>query len=255
MPGESLSEAFVALSRFFVADSTLGETLTRVAQIAERAIHSADFVGLTLIENNGEPATAIYTDPASPQIDAEQYAEGGGPCLDALRDCRVVRVADTRLTEARWPRFSRAAQRHGVLSTLSLPLVVRDEGLGAMNLYARTVNAFSPADEATCRDLATSAAVVISNATAYWRTYELTQQLQDALRSRAVIEQAKGVLMAREHLDAEEAFDLLRRLSQQENRKLREVARRLVTGDGPVDRRGTGRREASRGQGGPSTPG
>lgn len=228
MPGESLSEAFVALSQFFVADSTLGETLTQVANITVQAIEPADFVGVTLLDGNGEPTTAIYTDPASPEIDSEQYLDNTGPCLDALRQCQVIRVEDTRDTAARWPRFCRAAVRHGVLSTLCLPLVVREEGLGALNLYARTVNAFSPVDESTGRDLATSAAVVISNATAYWHAYELTQQLQDALKSRAVIEQAKGVIMARRDVDADVAFALLRQQSQQENRKLRDVARTVA---------------------------
>ena len=128
-----------------------------------------------------------------------------------------------------YPEFAEAAQAHGIQSSLSLPLVAGDEGLGALNLYARTANGFPPEDEALDVELAAAAAIVFANASAYREAVQLSDQLGEAMQSRAVIEQAKGILMARSpHLSAENAFDLLRKASQRENVKLRDIAQRLV---------------------------
>ncbi len=128
-----------------------------------------------------------------------------------------------------YPEFARAARAHGVGSVLSLPLVAGDVGLGALNLYAPAGMAFSTEDEAVGLELAAAAAIVLANASAYWGASLLGEQLTEAMRSRAVIEQAKGMLMARSpELSPDDAFDLLRRASQRENVKLREIAQRIV---------------------------
>jgi len=139
----------------------------------------------------------------------------------------VVRIEDTA-ADARYPEFSAAARRHGILSTLSLPLVAGPVAQGASNLYSRELAAFTGADEGIGLELAAVASVVLANASAYWQAFDLSEQLNEAMASRAVIEQAKGVIMSSMGCDADTAFDLLRAQSQSENRKLRGIAQEIV---------------------------
>jgi len=228
MASAPLSDAVKALSRFLVAESSMGDTLQRVAEITERAIAPVRFVGITMLDDKGNATTAIYTDAESPEIDAAQYESGRGPCLDAWRERKPVRVDDTESVEA-YPEFGAAAAARGILSTLSLPLAVGEKSIGAVNLYASEKMAFTEEDEEVAADLAIAAAVVLSNTAAYWGAYELTQHMNTAMQSRAVIEQAKGMLMAQApNLSADDAFDLLVRASQRENIKLRDIAQRIV---------------------------
>jgi GAF domain-containing protein len=226
VPPEVSQAALLALSRFFVGSTTVEETLTEVSILAVDAIPAADFAGISMWEGD-RVATRVSTDPEAPEIDDAQYDSDDGPCLDAFRTGRVFRIADMA-TESRWPRFRAACVAHGVSSTLAVPLAGGEAALGALNFYARTGAAFDDDDVAVAQLFAASAAAVLANAAAYWRTYELNQGLEEAMRSRAVIEQAKGILMAQSQLTADQAFDVLRRVSQRENRKLREVAAELV---------------------------
>jgi GAF domain-containing protein len=223
------AEALRALSTFLVADAPVGDTLTRVATLTTKALDGAEIAGIAMIGSDGRPTTAVYTDETSPEVDKAQYESGRGPCLDAWRQRRTVRVDDMTEAADRYPEFARATLDHGIVSTLSFGLVAGGEGLGALNLYARHVGAFDKDDEELGEELAAAAAVVLANASAYWTAFELSEGLSEAMRSRAVIEQAKGILMAgAPELDADGAFDLLRRASQRENVKLRDVARRIV---------------------------
>ena len=234
MPSDAAAEALRALSLFLVADSSMGEALLRVSEITTSALPAAEMAGISLLGKDGKPTTGVFTDEEAPEIDAAQYDAGHGPCLDAWREKQVVCIHDMAEAAAVYPEFAHAALARGIESVLSLPLVAGDQGLGALNLYARTSHAFSRDDEVVGMDLASAAAIVMANASAYWEASELGQQLNQAMKSRAVIEQAKGILMARSpHLSADAAFDLLRRASQRENVKLREIAQRIV------DRRAT----------------
>jgi GAF domain-containing protein len=226
-PSEPLLESLSALSQFFVADRTLTETLQRVVDLSVVAVPHADFSGLTTSVDR-QPATPVFSDPEAARIDEVQYRAGAGPCLDSFREGKVFRIDDTN-TETRWPAFCAAARDHGVHSTLSLPVVAGDQRLGALNLYGRTCGRFSKADADTGAAFATQAAIVLSNAHAYWDARSLAENLKVAMTHRAVIEQAKGILMATTGgLSADEAFELLVRASQRENRKLRDVAADLV---------------------------
>jgi GAF domain-containing protein len=229
MSEDSRAQALQALSGFLVADISLSDTLLRVSQITADAMPAAEMAGISLLDDDGKPTTAIFTDERSPQVDAGQYASGVGPCLDAWRLKQVVRIDDMDMVLRDYPAFAQLAQEHGVRSTLSLPLVVGDRGIGALNLYARTTEGFSIADEAIGMDLATAAAIVLANASAYWGAFNLGEQLSEAMASRAEIEQAKGILMAQSPgISADDAFEILRRASQRENVKLRDIARRLI---------------------------
>jgi len=132
------------------------------------------------------------------------------------------------------------AAEHGIGSPLSLPLLAGGQALGALNFYAEAENAFGEDDQQQGQAFATQAAIVLANAQTYWDARALNEQLSEAMRSRATIEQAKGILMGQSQVNADSAFDLLRKASQRENRKLRDVARELVEryggGDSSADR-------------------
>lgn len=239
-PQEPLAQSLSALSRFFVGDGTMQETLMRVAHFAEQAVPATAMTGITMLVD-GRAKTAVFTDEAAPEIDSAQYETGIGPCLDAFRHGRIVRIDDTTKDD-QWVPFSEAAAAFGVRSTLSIPLVANHEGLGAMNLYSRTPNGFSDKDEEVAAQYGVQAAIVLANAQAYWDAHLLSQNLAAAMQSRAVIEQAKGILMGVQRCSADEAFQILVRASQRENRKLREIADDIVSraqyagsGEAPTD--------------------
>ena len=221
----AIRSSVAALAAFFVGQDTLGDTLTRVADLAVETIGPADMAGITMLVE-GAASTAVFTDPEAPEIDAAQYVTGVGPCLDAFRYQRVYRI-DSIADDRDWPEFSAVADSRGVKSTLSLPLVAQKEGVGALNLYSRS-GVFSAEDEALGLVFAAQAAIVLANAQAYWDARHLSEQLGEAMQHRAVIEQAKGIVMAGGGRSADEAFQVLVQASQRENRKLRDIAAQIV---------------------------
>jgi GAF domain-containing protein len=236
MADAPLTESLAVLSRYFVGTGTLQETLQRVAELTEEAIGPADFVGITL-PVEGRQRTAVFTDPASPEIDQAQYDSGDGPCLDAIRDQQVHPVEATS-EEGPWPEFRGAASAHGIGSTLSLPLIVDDRVVGAMNLYARPERAFGDEDRDASLQFAAQAAIVLANAQAYRDAFELSARLGEAMKNRATIEQAKGILMGARGCTPEAAFEALVSAAQRDGTGIREMARRIVvdaTGRDPED--------------------
>lgn len=226
---DARAAALAALVQFQVTETTVGEALQRVADITREAVPAADVVGMSLLGGDGRPTTAVYTDPDSPGIDEAQYQEDRGPCLEAWRNNVVFRVPRVQDCADIYPAFAAACLQHGVHSTLSLPMRAGEVALGAVNLYSRVENGFDDEDESIGTELAAAGAAVLLNVSAYWTAFDLTSQLNAALESRAVIEQAKGMLMAQTPgLSADHAFAMLRSVSQRENVKLREVARRIV---------------------------
>jgi GAF domain-containing protein len=230
MSSDAHAQAFRALAGFLVVDASVAETLQRISDITLQALPAAEIAGISMLDERGTARTRIYTDELSPEIDEGQYSSGRGPCLEAWRTCTNVIVDDMEeaLTGA-YPEFAKLAIEHGILSTLSLGLVAANRGLGALNLYARSKYAFTSDDVIVATELASLASVVLANTSAYWEAFDLSQHLNQAIQSRAVIEQAKGMLMAQSPtLDPDGAFELLRHASQRENVKLRDIARRIV---------------------------
>jgi GAF domain-containing protein len=225
MADSSGGERFHALYKFFVDDSSLGDTLTRVAELACE-VGPADMAGITMLAD-GKPTTSIFTDPEAPAIDQAQYETGVGPCLDAFRHQNIYRIESTE-DDTQWPDFSRLAAAYGVRSTLSLPIVARDDSLGALNLYSKQLKAFTDDDVENLVVFAEYSAVVLANAQVYWDARELNENLSEAMHSRSTIDHAIGVLMARGGRDPQSAFQLLVRASQRENRKVREIAAEIV---------------------------
>lgn len=226
MADSPLSASLAALSRFFVGDGTVEQTLLRVSDLTVEAVPPADLVGITMMVE-GKPRTAVFTDETSPQIDQAQYDSRDGPCLQAYRDGVITSIASTR-EPGPWPEFRTAAAAHGIGSTMSFPMLVEKRAVGAMNLYSYRERAFGDQDRDTGELFAAQAAIVLANAQAYWDARELSIGLGEAMKSRAVIEQAKGVLMGAEGIDEDAAFEMLTAASQRENIKLRDVALRIV---------------------------
>jgi GAF domain-containing protein len=225
---DPIRESLAALSRFFVGDSTMGDTLQRVIDLAVVAVPPAAYTGITMLVDD-VVTTSVFSDAEVAEIDEAQYQAGTGPCLDAFRD-GVVNVIPSTGRDVRWPEFSRRALDHGIRSSLSLPLLVGDDSVGALNFYSRKEDGFSDEDQQNGQTFAVQAAVVLANAQAYWDARSLGERLTDAMHSRAAIEQAKGILMAQRRCDAAEAFNILAAASQRANRKLREIAAAIVTG-------------------------
>ena len=219
-------EAFYQLGRLDLTSMPLGQVLQRVAELAQATIPGADEVSVTLLD--GEKAhTAGFTGPVAAQLDERQYAAGFGPCMDAALGGEVVSLPDLGQDE-RYPGFSAVATRHGVRSSLSVGMPVPQRRVGGLNVYARKAHAFDDAAVDLARAFADYAAVALLNASLLESKEALARQLEQAMASRAAIEQAKGILMARTGCTPEEAFALLSRQSQNTNRKLHDVADDLV---------------------------
>lgn len=219
-------KAFAALGSFLAGYTPLNQALDQLAHLACVAVPDCEMVGITLFDGD-RPLTAIHTHPEPPKIDQAQYDAGRGPCLDAMRTGEVRRIADTEADD-QWPEFSAAAADLGVRSTLSLPMRVGTRVVGGFNMYSPHVDGFGGDAAETAGLFAVQAGLAVAGSLAYWHQHELVQHLEEALRSRPIIEQAKGIIMASEGATADEAFDALRRASQRQNRKLRDIAAEIV---------------------------
>jgi GAF domain-containing protein len=208
-------------------DAPSGEeaAMQLVAELAVRAFPTARAASVTLVRD-GQAWTSGMSGPAG-GIDDAQYTSGRGPCLAASGSSGPVNIAVTD-EAARWPEFSAAAAGVGVASSLSVPLRVEDRAFGSLNVYAASLHAFGAEEEELAGLLARQAAVVVAATTAAGEGERMVAQLREALETRDIIGQAKGILMERESCTPEAAFDILRRASQRTNRKLRDVAADLV---------------------------
>jgi len=174
----------------------------------------------------------VHTDPIVVEVDALQQQTGEGPCLDAIAK-RTVFHSDDLETELRWVHFAPQATRVGIRSVLALPLTANSQ-LGALNLYARYPGVFGVYDRARAAILASLAGLALSVAHSHEDEDRRADNLHAALASREIIGEAMGILMERERISADQAFEVLRRASQHLNINLREVAQNLVdTGQDP----------------------
>jgi GAF domain-containing protein len=223
---DELSASLAGLSGLLTDSRPLRETLIEIADFAVRAIPGADGAGLTMLEAD-RPQTVVASAEFVHAVDDVQYALGEGPCLLAVAS-RATQTSGSLGGETRWPRFGPRVGRMGVHSVLSLPLLLSDRVVGAMNVYAHAKNAFGPAAVRIGELFARPAAVTVHNAQVLAQSQRLAAQLGEALTSRAVIDQALGVLMSRTGANPEEAFARLRAMSQSQHVKVAEVARVLV---------------------------
>jgi GAF domain-containing protein len=210
----------------------LDELLARVATFAAHAIPGADGAGVTLLrvadgaDHRVEALAASH--PFVTEIDEIQYATvKEGPCITAAIEGRTVRSGSLG-SEKMWPRFGPRVGKLGVHSALSLPLLLPDQLVGAINVYAHAKDVFDDHAAHLGELFAAPAAVAVHNAQVLAQAQVLAAQLQKALSTRPAIDQAIGLLRGRTGGTAEEAFARLREMSQSEHTKLTEVAQRLV---------------------------
>lgn len=201
--------------------------LERLVHAVNANIDGCDAVGVTVVLED-RPRTAAYTTAGTLEIDAVQYAVGDGPCLDAFRNGRE-NLVDLRGGERRWPAFMDGCDPGDVQTLLAMPLESGERRFGALNLYGHARNAFDHTELVVVRMAAQRAGDAISAAVDLAGARAVAGQMEQAMASRAVIEQAKGVIMARHGVDEMVAFELLRRQSQEQNLKLRVLASRLVS--------------------------
>ena len=218
--------AFAELALIAVNTDPPEQTLRRVAELAKQTLAGVEDVSLTVVEG-GQPRSMVFTGPLAVDLDERQYELGFGPCLDAANTGQTI-VVDTDSNDSPYREFCRTAARAGVRHTVSLGLPIAQRNIGGMNIYSKTDSPPSETFLEHAEVFAGYAAAAVNNVTSYAGAVNEAAHLRKAMESRAVIEQAKGILMGRDGCTAEEAFDMLRRISQHRNVKLREVAQAVV---------------------------
>lgn len=227
LPLAELSMVFARMSGLLLSQETVASSLQLVTALVHETIGASSGAGVTLVDDAGRRSTAATSQSPVEQADALQYELNEGPCLTAWSSRTVVRIDDTS-SEQRWPRWCGAARQLGVVSVLSAPLVAGERTLGAIKVYSPQAAAFDVDAERRLTMFAPQAAVLLANMQSHQAATELSEGLQQALRSRDTIATAKGILMAREGVDEDSAFAMLVAASQREHSKLRDVAQAIV---------------------------
>ena len=219
-----LAETFSEVARSLAHQGDVNETLLKIVNMAVQTLDACEHAGISFVE--GRRITSPASSGEVPRIvDAIQSEVGEGPCLDAIKEHEVFQTGDLK-SESRWPQFSkRAHEETGILSILAMRLFVEEDTLGALNLYSTEFDAFDEVDVALASVFAAHAAVAVSAAAR-------EQNLERKAATRDLIGRAKGILMAREHVTDEKAFEMLRRASQRLNIKLTTVAEQVTESDG-----------------------
>ncbi|MET9229963.1 GAF and ANTAR domain-containing protein [Lentzea sp. NPDC003310] len=229
---DEATEALAELHNAFTGEESLEDALQRVAETAARAVPDADAVTVSVVTPD-RPHMAAATDHSLVHLETEQYDSGRGPSVDSALKLTPVRAVIGEHRDA-WPEFEAAADRAGVKASLSVPVVltVSDDTdarhIGTLTIYSYTAAAFDPFDEGLLRLFTTAASATITSGQRWRHAQSKVRHLEQALASRAAIEQAKGVLMAVHTCDADTAFRMLVEQSQRANVKLRDVAAKLL---------------------------
>jgi GAF domain-containing protein len=204
----------------------LDDVLARTVELAKSVMRVPIEVSVTLIDSRAA-TTPAYTGLTAIDLDETQYELGYGPCLAAAEAGQLVSVPDMA-AESRWPQFTADARNKGVRSSLSVPLPVQRQVIGALNFYASEAHAFGDDVIELAGQFGDYAAGAIAHTALYLSNRDLAEQMTQAMQSRAVIEQAKGILMGQHRCDPDEAFNILVGLSQHTHQKLRDVAEALL---------------------------
>jgi GAF domain-containing protein len=219
-------QAFEELARITLADHSLDTVMDKIAALTKSTVPGASEVSVTFIER-GRPTTVAFTGGLALRLDESQYERGYGPCLDSIAGGQPLHV-DSMACEDRWPQWAANAREQGAGSSLSVPVPLQREVAAALNIYSTDEHAFDEHSLELASTFAAYAGVALANMHLYEAQGRVAEQLQAAMQSRAVIEQAKGILMGARRISAVDAFNLLIRLSQDTNRKLRDVAQHIV---------------------------
>src|SRR3954470_11540266 len=203
------TEALERLGRLSLRELSMDSLLQSVADVTKTVMPGNPETSVLLLIK-GRPSTVVHTGQLAVDLDETQYERGHGPCLNAARTGELTEIADTR-TDRRWRDYSRPAAEAGNFSSLSVPLLIdeAEQVSGALNLYAREPHAFDEDSRSAAQAFAPYAAVATGNMYAYQNARDMADNLQTALESRAVIDQAKGILIERHKLTPDQAFQLL----------------------------------------------
>ncbi|MGY1615603.1 ANTAR domain-containing protein [Geodermatophilus sp. SYSU D00691] len=223
---DAVQRAFEELGRLSFADHSLQSLVQLVADVAARVLPGDPATSVTILTQE-RPRTVAASHDLALDLDQVQYALGAGPCLEAASTGRPAACPDTG-ADGRWPELAARAAEQGCRSVLSVPLPVQEHVGGGLNVYLRGTAPSDDAARALAERFASYAVVPVSNMYLYSTAVERVEHLRVALDSRAVIDQAKGILMERYKLTADQAFQALVRVSMESNTKVREVAERMV---------------------------
>jgi transcriptional regulator with GAF, ATPase, and Fis domain len=223
-----LARAFVALADTLVDEYDMLDLLDRLVNVSVGLL-AADAAGIVLADPRGRLTVVAASSDAAKLLEVLQLQNEQGPCLEAYRSGNPVSVPDLRDVGARWPKFAAAvASLSDISSVHALPMRLRGQAIGALNLFHHTPGPLPATDLALGQALADVATIGILQERAIRQAEVVAEQLQTALSSRVIIEQAKGVLAHHGNLSMDVAFDRLRSYARSHNERLTEVARRLV---------------------------
>ncbi|MDX1890146.1 GAF and ANTAR domain-containing protein [Mycolicibacterium sp. 050158] len=231
---ERLANAFVGLADTLVADYDVIELAQQLIDDA-MALLPISAAGILLGDASGTLHVFASSSEQSRLLELLQVEADVGPCLDAYRTGSAVLVDDLDSRAAQWPAFSQRAAEYGYRAVSALPLRLRTERVGALNLFLAEKGSLADSDLAVGQALADVATIGILHQRILSRSEVVNQQLQTALNTRLIIEQAKGVLSERGNLDMDRAFNLLRAHARRTNRRLAELARSVVDGADTID--------------------
>ncbi len=223
---DEVTRALEALADALSDEKDFQVVLDQACRQVIQAVPGVDMASVTIVRD-GKAETVAATDPRIGDLDVDQYRTGQGPGLQAVMTGELVRI-EVDGAQHRWPVFAEAARRAGIGSVLSAPLPIDDDFMGSVNCYGLQHHGFRELDARLLALYTTAVKAALRSVRRYHQVLDLTEQLRSALTSRAVIDQAKGVLMAVHGIDADTAFALLVGQSQRENVKLRDLATRLV---------------------------
>ncbi len=229
MDGELLSDTFVELTDTMVVGF---DVIDFMHVLTNRSVELLDVsaAGLLLADPRGELRVVAASSEAARLLELFQIQSDEGPCLECFRSGQPVQVADLAGVAHRWPQFAPAAGRAGFGAVQALPMRLREQVIGALNLFRAAPGAFNPTDIRVGQALADVATISLVQERNMRHTDTLNEQLQTALNSRVIIEQAKGKLAERLGLDMDQAFSLLRESARTSNRRLSDLAQAFVNG-------------------------
>jgi transcriptional regulator with GAF, ATPase, and Fis domain len=233
MDGELLSDAFVELADTLVADF---DVIDFLQLLTERSVQllDASAAGVLLADPRGELRLVAASTEAARVLELFQLQNDQGPCLDCFRGGEPVAAPDLTTARQRWPQFAAAAAQAGFAAVHALPMRLRSQVIGALNLFRASAGSFSREDVRVGQALADVATIGLLQERSARRGETLSEQLQGALNSRVVIEQAKGKLAERLGLDMDQAFTVLRSHARNRNLRLSDLAQAFIDGS-PAD--------------------
>lgn len=222
-----LAQRLVSLADTLVEDYDVMELLNHLVFSCVELL-GVSAAGLLLVDRDGELKPLAFSDEDAKFLELFQLQNGEGPCMDVLRSGAAVTATDLTQTHSRWPQFTPAALAHGFHSVQAVPLRLRGTCIGGLNLFAADQTPLDEPDQKVAQAMADMATIGILQQRSRDQAAVLAAQLQEALDSRIVIEQAKGVLAGRANVDPNEAFHALRDFARTTNQRLSAVATMLV---------------------------